>query len=97
MRKWQPLDRYAQDLIQRIAGEKYHLFVAVFLRWKQTVGTLLAEKSHPIRFEKSVLYVAVENNSWMQELSLLKSRIIQKYKTEHKIQIREIVFLIRNS
>ncbi|MDY0151412.1 MAG: DUF721 domain-containing protein [Candidatus Cloacimonas sp.] len=89
-----PISNQVNGLIYRLGGDKYRDFIHVFMCWKKVVGDLLSSRSHPIRFERSVLYVAVENNTWMQELLLLKTDIIGKYKTIFQEEIAEIVFLI---
>ncbi|MDD2332173.1 MAG: DUF721 domain-containing protein [Candidatus Cloacimonetes bacterium] len=96
MSSWKALDQFTSKLVYRIASDKYRSFVFVYLNWEKVVGGLLAEKSYPIKFEKNVLYVAVANSSWMQELILMKMSIIRKYEVEHSTKIRDIVFLIRS-
>ena len=82
------------NLIYSLGGEKYQRFIHVFLCWKGVVGDLLASRSHPFKIELGVLFVAVQNNTWMQELSLLKNDIKAKYKTMFQEEIAEIVFVI---
>jgi len=47
-------------------------------RWPEVVGPLLAGKSHPDRFGRSTLWVAVEGSAWAQELRMMKDRILSK-------------------
>ncbi len=82
------------ELLYRLGGDRYKRFIHVYLCWKRVVGDLLSSRSHPIKLENNVLYIAVQNNTWMQELILLKQDIINKYKTIHQEEIAEIVFLI---
>lgn len=49
---------------------------AAMRRWPEVVGTMLAEKSHPDRFGRGTLWVAVEGSAWAQELRLMKDRIL---------------------
>ncbi len=60
------------------------------------MGDLLASRSHPLKLEKDVLFVAVQNNTWMQELVILKPDIMSKYKNIFEEELAEIVFLIGN-
>ncbi len=85
---------FTTDLLYRLGGDKYRRFIHVYLCWKRVVGDLLSSRSHPIKLENNVLYVAVHNNTWMQELILLKQDILDKYKTLYQEEIAEIVFLI---
>ncbi|PKN73065.1 MAG: DUF721 domain-containing protein [Candidatus Cloacimonetes bacterium HGW-Cloacimonetes-3] len=84
----------SHDLVYRLGGDKYQGFIHVYLCWKRVVGDLLSSRSHPIKLENHILYVGVQNNTWMQELLLLKQDIISKYKTLHQEEIAEIIFLI---
>lgn len=83
-----------ETLLLRLAGEKYQRFVHVFLCWKKVVGELLASRSYPLKLEQNTLFVAVQNNTWMQELVLLKSDILSKYKNIFQEEIAELVFVI---
>lgn len=84
----------SENLVYRLAGEKYQRFVHVYFCWKKVVGELLASRSYPIKFEQNTLFVAVQNNTWMQELLLLKSDILSKYKNIFQEEIAELVFVI---
>ncbi len=84
-----------KNLLYRIAGDKYRVFLDVYKAWQPIVGTLLAEKSYPFRYENGVVYVGVRNSTWMQELILLKHNIIRMYTQTYKIYVTEIVFLVK--
>lgn len=84
-----------QQVIYRLAGEKYAPFITASLSWKDVVGPLLAEKSRPLKIDNGILYIAVSNNSWMQELVLLKSRIHARYRRDPDLGITEIIFVIK--
>ncbi|MBM4403480.1 MAG: DUF721 domain-containing protein [Candidatus Cloacimonetes bacterium] len=92
---WQALGRLTDFLLERIAGEKFADFLAILRSWRVIVGDLLAERSCPVKYENNVLFVGVKNNTWMQELILTKQRIIDAYRQKLKINIRDIIFLIR--
>ena len=87
----------ASQLIYRLGGEEHQRFIQLYLGWKPVVGELLAERSHPIKVERDILFVGVENNAWMQELNLLKSKIIKEYKAICKIELRDIVLVIKSN
>jgi hypothetical protein len=88
------ISRFSENLIYRLGGDKYRSFIHIYLSWSKVVGEILSAKSHPVKVENGVLYVAVQNNTWMQELILLKDDIIAKYKSVYEEEIAEIVFLI---
>lgn len=84
------------QLLYRVAGEEHRPFIQLYLAWEKVVGKLLAERSHPIRVDHDTLFVGVENSAWLQELTLLKSKIILTYKELTKIELKDIVFIIRS-
>lgn len=91
-----PISRIQQDVIQRIGGDKFLAFIRLYQGWKDIVGELLAAKSHPFRFQHSILYIAVQNNSWQQELFLHKGEILRQCKARTAAEIKDIIFLIRS-
>ncbi len=93
-KSFKPISKLSTNLIYQLGGEKYASFIAAFMAWKNIVGELLASHSHPFKYENHVLFVAVHNNTWMQELMLLKANIISKYNTILEEGISEIVFMI---
>ncbi len=93
---WNSIDRLLDKTLLKLAGDRYRSFVSIYRYWILVVGDLLAEKSYPIKYDNRVLYVAVKNNTWMQELILLKVSIITKYRLEYKVEITDIVYLIRS-
>lgn len=79
----------------RLGGDKYAAFIRLYLDYKDVVGDLLAQKSHPYRYKDEVLFVAVENNSWLQELVLKKHELIARYQAVSHIKPKDILFFIR--
>jgi len=88
------LSELSTSLLYRLGGEKYRSFIHIFLAWQKVVGEILAERSHPSKLENGVLFVTVQNNTWMQELLLRKQEIISRYKILYKEEIADIIFLI---
>ena len=89
------IDSLASRLIFRLGGEEHERFIRLYLGWKRVVGELLAERSHPVKIERDILFVGVENNAWMQELNLMKTKIIKEYKSQYHEEIQDIVLMIR--
>jgi Trk K+ transport system NAD-binding subunit len=84
-----------KTLALRLGGERYASFIRLYLDYKEVVGKLLAQKSHPYRYKDDVLFVAVENNSWLQELVLKKQELIARYQAVSRIKPKDILFFIR--
>jgi len=89
-----PITKQSENLLYRLGGERYQRFIHIYLVWKNVVGELLSSRSYPMKMEGDVVYVAVQNNTWMQELILLKKDILKKYKSLYQEEIAELVFLI---
>ncbi len=83
-----------QNLLFRIAGEKYKDLVIIALNWKIIVGKLLSERSRILKLERKILYVKVCNHIWMQEFILHRPDIIKKLKENTNIEIDNILFTV---
>lgn len=91
-----PVNRFCNRLVLNLAGEKYRSFIILYSGWKGIVGDLLAERSHPVKFQKSILYVGVQNNSWMQELILHKNALLAQCRQSINEELTDIIFVIRS-
>jgi predicted nucleic acid-binding Zn ribbon protein len=90
------LNTNLRRVLYKIGGEKHERFISLYLAWKSVVGELLAERSHPIKIEQNTLFVGVENSAWMQELVLLKPKILQKYKNAYHEELQDMVLIIKS-
>ena len=88
--------RRHNKVLLKIGGEKFRPFIQLYQGWKDIVGDLLASRSHPFRFKDSILYIAVQNNAWLQELYLHKADILRQCQAKVADEIRDIIFLIRS-
>jgi predicted nucleic acid-binding Zn ribbon protein len=52
----------------------------VVSKWSEIVGDEIAQKAKAINFEDGCLFVAVEDDSWRQELSMRTDEILKKIK-----------------
>ncbi len=50
----------------------------VLKEWPAVVGPLLAERSHPEKFDRGTVWVAVEGSAWAQELRMSKETILRR-------------------
>jgi len=91
----QSIAHIGQTLALRLGGEKYAAFIRLYLDYKEVVGELLAQKSFPYRYKDDILFVAVDNNSWLQELVLRKQELIARYQAVSQIKPKDILFFIR--
>ncbi len=49
----------------------------IYTRWPEIVGEPVARNARPLRFHRGALTVSVRSPAWMQELTLLKPRILE--------------------
>ncbi|RLC56756.1 MAG: hypothetical protein DRH89_04955 [Candidatus Cloacimonadota bacterium] len=86
-----------KDLVFSIAGEENHDLIAVAFGWKKIVGNLLAERASIVKLENGVLFIAVTNNVWMQELVLRRSQLISDINRILHVKLSNIVFFMKQS
>ena len=84
-----------KDLVYTIAGEENHDLVAIAFGWKTIVGNLLAERASIVKLENGVLFIAVTNNVWMQELVLRRSQLISDINKILHVKLSNIVFFMK--
>ena len=84
-----------KDLVFSIAGEENHDLIAVAFGWKKIVGNLLAERASIVKLENGVLFIAVTNNVWMQELVLRRSQLISDINRILHVKLSNIVFFMK--
>lgn len=72
-------------------------FKAVTL-WEEAAGKKIAERSEAVDVQDKTLIVDVDNNVWMQELTLLKPRILKKLaKLAKGAPIQDIRFRLKRT
>lgn len=70
-------DLVVQWLQQRGMAEKFEEYRA-WQVWDEVVGPQIARRARPIRIREGVLEVRVDQPVWMQQLQLLKPRILAR-------------------
>lgn len=86
-----------KDLVFSIAGEENHDLIAIVFGWKTVVGNLLAERASIVKLENRVLFIAVSNNVWMQELVLRRSQLISDINRVLHVKLSNIVFFMKQN
>ena len=84
------------SLIKDLSHKGFAREIKISLLWNKAIGSILSQKAQINKLDKNILFVNVENNIWLQELVLQKSRIIhrinKKLLTQDRIQ--DIIFFI---
>jgi predicted nucleic acid-binding Zn ribbon protein len=61
--------------------------------WAHVVGEEVAARTRPIKIERGVLYVHVDQSAWMQELHFMEKEIIKKIKEQAPdVDLKQIRF-----
>jgi predicted nucleic acid-binding Zn ribbon protein len=93
--------RKVQSLISEAIGREEVARTAraqiVFHRWEEVVGSEMASRSYPDRYERGTVWVAVNGSAWAQELRMMKDRILKKLceLSEEPDLFKEIRFGVR--
>ena len=68
-----------------------------WLVWDKIVGEQIARRARPLRLREGVLEVRVDNPVWMQQLQMLKPKILKKLNEELPNALIEDIYLRRGS
>ena len=55
---------------------------ALWQQWGGVVGTRVAKHAQPLRWNGATLVVGVNDSSWLQELRMMESEILEKIKQQ---------------
>lgn len=61
-----------KDLVQAARAQ------LILRSWSTIVGEGLAKKSHPDRYHRGTVWVAVQSSAWAQELRMMKDTILER-------------------
>ncbi|MBS1713612.1 MAG: DUF721 domain-containing protein [Armatimonadetes bacterium] len=51
---------------------------SVFVRWKEAVGDVLAQKTVPDRYDHGILWVSADSATWAQELRMREETVLER-------------------
>lgn len=76
-----PVDRII-DMISAAVEDKEVLRAAraqrILRRWPEIVGDLLAEKSWPDRYDHGLVWIAVTDAAWAQEMRMIREGLLDR-------------------
>lgn len=61
--------------------------------WPSLVGEMMAKRSLPVRVKKNCLIIAVENQAWGQQFSMMKPVLLQAIADKLGLQYEDIRFV----
>ena len=81
------------SIIKAYGLEKKIKEISVLTSWEEIVGENISRFAKATRIKKGVLIVSVENSTWRNELSFMKSQIIDKINKHLNEEIvKDIIF-----
>ncbi|MBC8525813.1 MAG: DUF721 domain-containing protein [Candidatus Cloacimonetes bacterium] len=91
-----PIGNIIENLIKELSHKGFSREIRIALLWNRTVGKILSRKAQITKLENNILFINVENNVWLQELVLQKSKILEKInrKLNPSEQIQNMFFSI---
>ena len=90
------LSKGLKSLLFEIAGEQYRDLLIIALAWKSVVGELLSERYKVVKFEKKTLFIEAVNHLWLQDFVLYKPMYLEKLRNETKLEIDNIIAMVKN-
>ncbi|MBS4016357.1 MAG: DUF721 domain-containing protein [Candidatus Latescibacteria bacterium] len=78
LKKLKPLGNFLPDVLHKMGLAERLIEQKAVMLWSKAVGKEIRKQTVANRIEKGVLFVAVSNPVWMNELTYLKSKIIKQ-------------------
>ncbi len=69
-------------------------FYSLLKLWPEITGGKISDFALPYDLKAGILYIAVNNKMWQQELTYAKDQLLQKFK-KHNIELKDIYFKYR--
>lgn len=86
-----PVDEIVADLIEKNGWEKQLEMYSLFSRWEELVSKELHEHCRPVRINRDILWLEVDNSAWMAQLGYQKYAILDTLNSVLRLGcIREI-------
>lgn len=75
-KKQQVISKVLPTLMREKGWEKQLDFHSIFPRWQELVGEDVSEHATPLKIVRGVLWLEVENSSWLQQLQYQKMELL---------------------
>jgi len=77
-----PLSAALTSVLRDLAGTRPKSHAELWARWRTVVGPEMYRRSFPVALRGTTLVVGVSTSSWLQELSFLKTAILDRIAEE---------------
>lgn len=71
------VDTVVADIVQRNGWEKQLEMYSVFIRWETLVSADIWHHCRPVRIDRDILWLEVENSGWMAQLQYEKYGMLE--------------------
>lgn len=74
----QPVGGGVERVLKHLNAPKADVVESVFSDWERLVGEVIAEHTTPVRIEKGVLYLEVDNPAWASEMEWMSEELLRR-------------------
>ncbi|GIX46656.1 MAG: hypothetical protein KatS3mg131_0867 [Candidatus Tectimicrobiota bacterium] len=94
----QPLAAVLPHALQRLGLGQLAWLGTVVQHWRDIVGEQLAAVTSPVNLRRQVLFVAVKDPLWLQELAFYQARVLDNLRRRlGEVPIRKVHFILATS
>ena len=83
-----------KDQIRELTGDKFVPSIQLQTEWQNIVGLTIAAHSRVLYQKNNTVFIGVDNSTWLNELTFIKSQILNGINQGKKDQIKELRFKI---
>ncbi len=89
------ISRLLPGLVQDKGWERQLDLHSIFPRWQELVGEEVYQHARPLKIEKDVLWMEVENSSWLQQLQYQKLELLDIFNSCFRLaRLRDIKMVL---
>lgn len=83
--------RVGDLLVAAVPGLREHLLEETIRKeWPRAVGPELARRSRPVTLRLGTLTVAVDNSTWLQEMTLRSEELVRRLQARYGPEVRVV-------
>lgn len=85
-----PISTALDGVVRSLRGPSREAVGGVFGRWEDAVGAQIAEHVTPLKFDRSVLVVEVDDPAWATQVKFVTPMIIDRLQTVAGVTVERI-------